>query len=48
MQAGIQIAVTGTSRGIPSADDLRLLVDGVVIMDGTEPLRPTTFLAWLG
>ncbi|RME19109.1 MAG: hypothetical protein D6806_18880, partial [Deltaproteobacteria bacterium] len=40
---GIQVPVRGTSRGVPSADMLELLIDGQVVMYGGEPLRPAVF-----
>jgi VCBS repeat protein/FG-GAP repeat protein len=42
---GIQVAVSGTSSGVPAAENLRVLVDDSVVLDGTEPLRPATFYA---
>ncbi len=40
---GIQVAVTGTSGGVPDAGRLSLLLDGQPVMDGSEPLRPQVF-----
>ncbi|MBW1810778.1 MAG: hypothetical protein JRJ87_21480, partial [Deltaproteobacteria bacterium] len=40
---GIQIAVGGTTSGVPALDNLSILLDGVLVMDGGDPLRPTTF-----
>jgi len=41
--AGIQVAVTGTSSGVPDGAHLTLLVDGQVLMDGADPLQPVVF-----
>ena len=43
--AGIQVAVAGTTSGVPAAGDLRLLVDGAVVTDGVDPLAPAVFFA---
>ncbi len=42
-EPGIQVAVGGTSSGVPAAENLRLLVDGAVVTEGTDPLVPAVF-----
>jgi len=43
VEGGIQVAVSGTSSGIATAEEIGLLVDGEIVMDGAEPLRPAVF-----
>ncbi|RLB53121.1 MAG: hypothetical protein DRI34_13845, partial [Deltaproteobacteria bacterium] len=40
---GIQVAVRGTSGGVPDDGHLELLLDGATVMAGNEPLRPQVF-----
>jgi hypothetical protein len=42
-QAGIQVAVGGNSSGVPAAENMRLLVDGVMVTNGIDPLVPVVF-----